>query len=393
MGDGKTQGSRAMDQLGTKLATGVGGVYDSGYKVYGKDLNAGLGSQTRSALTDLWTGANRNTEGLKAANKFNTGMISGTGLTGGQTASMGGLKQLGDEYSVLATKAGQPNYAQGVYTDISKKLANPSWAEGAFKDFAGTARAPSLTEKTMMDVARGKQIGEKNPYLMKLLDRSAADTSADMAAGFGAAGRFGSSNHAGALADSVSQTRAQALYDDYEKSLARQRQALGDIEGMRQQGNTNYLNALGASDAARRGNLSDRMSALGQSETIRRNSLLDQAGMLDREAGVQRDLFGMGQQGTANRFAASDRASGLYDSLLDPARTRLGVGQTLDANSQAELLAQNDLFRRKSDGDYSNLARILGLFTGMNGMPGTQKETPWWQTLASTGIGLGSVFL
>lgn len=399
-----------------------------------------------NGLTSGQTGARNTLGGL--GDRFGA---MASGLPGRSAAELGYGELSGDYDTIADSLRGRtaaelgygridqntraPSSAQLGFEKIGRTLENPSYGERAFKDIASKSLGRSLSEGELMATARGDYLGGSNPYLQDVLDNAAEDTTADFGAAFGSAGRFGGSGHAGSLSKSLATTRTEALNKNYETERDRQLQALGAIETQRQLGKDNQFRAVGAADTARRGNLNDRMSAiaegddarlaqlgvnmqaigagdaarrsnladrlgamdrsgaaLGASDAARRSNLADRLGLLDREATAARDVFGMEQQGTTNRFGASDRAAGLADASLDAARTRLGVGQVQDANSQAELLAQNDLFRRKNDAGYDNLARILGLAnSGLGQQAGVKQETPWWQTALGGVLGLGSI--
>jgi hypothetical protein len=157
----------------------------------------------------------------------------------------------------------------------------------------------------------------------------------------------------------------------------------------------------GASDKARLDQLNARFgaldrqgTALGAEDKARLDQLNARTGQLDRSYGAAKDAFGMDQQGITNRFGASDRAAGLADAGLDAARTRLGVGQVEDAQTQAELLAQNDLYNRQRDAPYDRLQKLLSMTTtGIGQQAGVKQETPWWQSALGGALGLGSLFL
>lgn len=82
-----------------------------------------------------------------------------------------------------------------------------------------------------------------------------------------------------------------------------------------------------------------------------------------------------------------------YNNQLDRQRQgvemQLGAGQMLDADKQAALLADNDLFRRTHDTERQNLLELLGGFTGSQGAAGMTEEQPWWMKA----IGLAGQFV
>lgn len=119
---------------------------------------------------------------------------------------------------------------------------------------------------------------------------------------------------------------------------------------------------------------------------------------LDSRAGIQSQLFGMGQQGVNNAFGAQDRLGGLYDLSMRPGQTLAQIGGAQDADRQASLLAQNDLFRRNADSRTNLLSQLSSILAGTAGAGGTSTTNtdpgqPWWQTALGAGLGIGGLFL
>lgn len=87
-----------------------------------------------------------------------------------------------------------------------------------------------------------------------------------------------------------------------------------------------------------------------------------------------------------------------YQSSLLPSATIGGVGAAQDANTQAALLGQNDLFRRKNDATLNKLGQESSILGGTAGAAGTTSTTttpatPWWQSALGLGIGAAGAFL
>ena len=84
---------------------------------------------------------------------------------------------------------------------------------------------------------------------------------------------------------------------------------------------------------------------------------------------------------------------GIYQAMLAPGQTQLGVGQVQDADAQAQLTAQNDLFRRQNDAPYTQVAQYLNLLQGGGGKDGVlTPDAPWWLgALGSAGQVAGNV--
>ena len=80
----------------------------------------------------------------------------------------------------------------------------------------------------------------------------------------------------------------------------------------------------------------------------------------------------------------------LYQGALAPSATQGAVGAAQDANTQAALLGQNDLFRRTADSKTDLLAKLSSILAGTGGQAGTtttqsSPATPWWQSALAIG--------
>lgn len=97
--------------------------------------------------------------------------------------------------------------------------------------------------------------------------------------------------------------------------------------------------------------------------------------------------------GLDRQVQAAGMLPGLYDALQAPNDRTLALGAMQDADSQASLLAQNDLFRRQNDTSRQNLIELLGAFTGSQGNAGMQEQPQWWQQALGLGAGIVGAFL
>lgn len=85
---------------------------------------------------------------------------------------------------------------------------------------------------------------------------------------------------------------------------------------------------------------------------------------------------------------------GLYQNSLLPGQTMLQAGQIRDADGQAKLMADYDLFQRQDP--FSHVSKYMSLMNGAQGTQGVaakEPETPWWQSAIGGAIGVGSMFL
>lgn len=230
-------------------------------------------------------------------------------------------------WSMGKNAAGNPQYTTAIND-----------AMGYAGDLAGGS-GPSLTEQTLGDVAAGKYLDNTDPNFMAMLDRITNGTRADINASLGADGAYGSNIHVGALADELGGLRTRALADNRAFEIGRQQQALGAIEGTR-------------------------------------------------------------QQGVANTFAAQNQLPQLLAGGQLPASYMGAIGAAEDADRQAALMGRSDLWERQYNSQSDLLAKLSAILSGnaaAGGQTSTQTSiepaTPWWQTAAGLGLGAAGLFL
>lgn len=104
--------------------------------------------------------------------------------------------------------------------------------------------------------------------------------------------------------------------------------------------------------------------------------------------------YGQLQDSYARQGQALSALPGIYQAMLDPARTQLGVGQMRDQDAQAALTAENDLFRRVNDAGFTHVANNVNMLTGGAGKDGPlTPDAPWWLGAIGSGLGfLGDIF-
>ncbi|KGM44491.1 hypothetical protein JY97_00700 [Alkalispirochaeta odontotermitis] len=129
--------------------------------------------------------------------------------------------------------------------------------------------------------------------------------------------------------------------------------------------------------------LADRLGGLrGSFYDQDRAQQMNAINMINGEQGQQ---FGQG-------MAASAALPALYQNQFAPGQTALSLNQMLDADKQAELMADYDLFKRQDPSNH--IQNTIGLMQMMQGQPGTQEEkNTFFGDLVGGGIGLASMFL
>lgn len=320
-GRGGSGGTFNAGQANSILGNDIMAAYLQGPgAVFGQSLYTGLGQQSQDSMQGMRDAANQNSGALTDALNANSGVIANGGLTSGQQGNMDALNGVNQNYQDIYSRSGQP----------------------------------SLTEQTLMGTAQGNNIGQGNPFLQDIINRSNDQIYANTMASFGGSGGVGSNLQTDQLASSIGNNTTNLLYGDYQNSLDRQMQALGAIEGQRQQGINNQMGAL-----------------VGQ-------------------AGVQGQQFGMGQTGQQNLNQAIGQAGALFNNTLLPSQIGLQIGQMQDADAQAQRLAEYEQYQRENDPNFNHIARYLGLLGAQN--QGAQPDQPPtmldWLGLGIQGAGL-----
>lgn len=223
----------------------------------------------------------------------------------------------------------------------------------SIRGIAGQFNTPGAVERNLMGVANGDYLNGGNPYFEANLARTLNDATSGFNAGLGASGRLGSNLHTQALSEGLGTISNQARGQQYETERDRQVQAASLV------------------DAAGLSRLQGGQNAYGQA-------------------------FGMGQQGTANQFAANEALPGLFESFVMPAKTKLQAGLIKDGIRQGTLQGEYDLFNRQQNANTDMLAKLSAILSGTAGTGGTYQTTPGpslAQTLLGGAIGLGGTFL
>ena len=192
--------------------------------------------------------------------------------------------------------------------------------QGAWGAALGAANNPDYAAgingatKSMAGVAAGNNIGQKDPGYAALRSKLQNEITTSTDSAFNNSGLFGSDNNRTALGLGLSQGLGGLDYQQYQDSLARQQQAIGDMPG-------------------------------------------------------------------------------LYQAGQAPGQTQGAVGAAQDANSQASLLGQSDLFQRNANGQSDLLAKLSAILQGGAQVAGqtqtnSQPSTPWYSSLLGAAVKL-----
>lgn len=289
---------------------------------------------------------------------YNQGLYGG--LSDTTTRGLSNLK------STAQGNAGALNTALNANTAVIDKggltgdmKANINALDGVssnYQDMYNRALKTSLTEKTMLDIAQGSQIGANNSYVNDLISQTNDDIGASVNAGFNASGRFGSGAHTGAISDALGGNALQLRYSALLNDQQRQADALASIEAARQTGVGN------------------------------------QSAALQGKTGVQSTQFGMGQQGLTNQANAIANSGTLFENALQPAQIQTQVGQTLDADKNAQL-ADNRWQWQNQNNYQQNLAHLQNAGSLVGATPSYEAEPNAFMQALGYGSQIAGAFI
>lgn len=113
--------------------------------------------------------------------------------------------------------------------------------------------------------------------------------------------------------------------------------------------------------------------------------------------GIANASAGLDYTNLMNDRARQERAAsalpGLFQATTAPGQIQLGLGQTYDANEQAKLMAEADLFNRRNNQDYTHVAQILGLLGSGPIQNQQQRQDPTALDWLGFGLGTAGAFL
>jgi hypothetical protein len=256
------------------------------------------------------------------------------------TKLLGGVQQAYDKGPQVFNQSlytGVGPTTQNAWQNTLNASNNPAFTGAVNKGlgYAGSlagGSGPSLTEQNLMGVANGNYLNGGDPYFEQNLAKTLNETSSGINAGLGASGRLGSNLQLQSLSEGLGNVSNAARSQQYQTERDRQVQALGAIEGQR-------------------------------------------------------------QQGVGNAFAAQAALPGLYQAGLMPSQVQGQVGAAQDADALARRQGDYELFSRQANGQTDLLAKLSSILAGNASASGstTSKEVPWWQVglgAASTIAGL-----
>lgn len=377
------------NKLVGKIGNSLENSFDGGYSFDDRLAYVPISGTTRSGIDAITTAANDpySLAGLRSAVSSNTGIINNGGLTPGQRGALDASRAVGSDFGGMADSLAGPSTAEGDFRSIAGSLTGPSAAERGFTTLYNRSGGPSLTENELMDVARGDYLSGSNPYFEDYLSKSLSDIGTETSARYGATGRYGSSVASEGIGNAIADASVGARAAQYDKERAAQVQALGLIEGRRDNTFNQQATALSASDAARLAQLGARSGAITSADAARLAQLGARSTALGNELGANAQVFSGEQAGVGNLMAADNAAGSLYDAMLQPGRDLVSAGNLIDADANAYRAAQMDKFQRKHNGARDFAMSYLEPFLGSGAVTGGE-EIPWYQQLLGYGVGL-----
>jgi hypothetical protein len=150
--------------------------------------------------------------------------------------AQGGLESILAKAQKLGGNTGLFTPVQGTTTqqamDQTKQIANQGSAalDPLQQVVGGSTQGFGTGIDQLMATARGDNLGTVPPMLQAALDTASNKTANLTNQHFSAAGRYGSANHAGTIADRVGAIQTQGLVDNYNTERANQLAASGQLQ-------------------------------------------------------------------------------------------------------------------------------------------------------------------
>jgi hypothetical protein len=240
---------------------------------------------------------------------------------------------------------------------------------GLFGRFGGDP----VAEQSLMDTARGLNIGANNGHLMQALDAAATRAGDAVNSSMAGAGRYGSGVHQDVLGRTVGDIYARGLAESVQRDLDRQMAAAGQI------------------DTTRQGYGGLQLSALGGRTNVEGTNLANQAGA----AQSLNDIYGDASRTALQYSALAPQANEMRYADLE---RQLKLGAAQRAELQAENQANIDYFNERANAPFNALARYASLIYGSPSFETRTTQVPQGSPLlgamggATQGAQLGSLF-
>lgn len=395
--------------LGNTLGSQLQAEANKPAQAFDKPLYAGLSDGTKNSMWQLNESLGQYQPGLNDA--FNT--VTGMAKNGVDTGA-GAFDSILSNWQSLYGQTNKPTSAETNLTGLIPGLKapsfadsqakalyqatlDPSFAQAGYRSMYDSLGGPSITERNLASYADGSQINA-NPWLDKALETTRGNTMSAVNSSFGASGRLGSGLNIDTASSAISGQENAARLGQYNQDVQTQFNANSAIEAARagligqrsgllageDAATTNQLgrslSALGAQDGFRLAQAGELRNTIGQIDSSVDNRATTLGGLLSGQTGTASARSGAMTNAASLQLQAANGAGQAYQNAIAPSMTSIGVGQAFDADRQAQLLAENDLFQRQQNAQLDKTGNILGLLNAGAETPGIAAETPWWQT-------------
>lgn len=238
------------------------------------------------------------------------------------------------------------------------------------------------SEKSLQDAADGKFLGGANPYLDAVIGRSQGEAASKIAQQMGAAGRSGSGRYAATIADSLGAIGTQARYTDYDNERTRQLQAATQIDSSRNARTSLQQGLYGSINNAEQANANLALSGAGLYNSTNTTAL----GGATALAGVDNQNIQneMSKSSLKLSAAQADRAAAMAGlgmvgqniaNLQAPGQTLAMVGAAQDADRQAVLDSQQEVFNEQQASPWKQLGLYSQVVDPIAGLGGSSTGT------------------
>lgn len=369
------------------VLSGASAAYNSGVgsQVYTGPRYAGLGDTSLAALDMIAGSANAGQGAAKAGDSYLTGLLQNGGTTSGIQAALSGLDSIGkidtSRVSSLADQMADPNnLAYSTARALTRGDYNLS--TDGYTGLLNGLSGQTQTEKSLQDAADGKFLGGANPYLDAVIGRSQGEAASQIAQRMGAAGRSGSGRYAATIADSLGAIGTQARYQDYDNERTRQMQAASQIDSSRNARTSLQQGLYGSINNAEQANAGLALSGAGLFNSTNTTAL----GGATALAGIDNQNIQNGIQTAGMKLSAAqaDRAAALQGlgmvgqniaNLQAPAQSLAMVGAAQDADRQAVLDSQQQIFDEQQASPWKQLGLYAGVVDPIAGLGGSSSGT------------------